>query len=80
MELSMHTVPGARQSMSAHSKGDRGAVSDAAFVGAALSSGGEWFWGNPRDVRLEPVPALDLDGSGVQFHVRPDVGPAAGVC
>jgi hypothetical protein len=39
MELSMHTVPGARQSMSAHSKDDRGAVSDAAFDGAALSSG-----------------------------------------
>jgi len=43
MELSMHTVPGVRQSMSAHSKDDRGAVSDAAFVGAALSSGREGF-------------------------------------
>ena len=70
MELSMHTVPGVRQSMSAHSKDDRAAISDAAFVGVALSSGEERFWGNPRDVcALSRCPALHLDGSGVQFHV-----------
>jgi hypothetical protein len=78
MELSMHTVPGVRKSLNAHSKDDRGAFRMPPST-ALPSSGGTVLGKSTRCLRLKSMPALDLDGAECSFTCAgKNVDPAAG--